>query len=142
MDDGDHAWVMAVGGVPKQLLQKAVFDTFIFEGGWGGGWAVQKSLTRTDPISQHFTLHQYCAAYQVSALHHSPRQYNPPVCGPTLAWRYPSGCSSSQLCRAGLAQTPGCSRSKKESLWMEVCRCFCFSSQVTVRIYAELKRNS
>ena len=50
MDDGDHAWVMAlqlltIGWVPKQLLQKAVFDTFIFEGGVG----VQKSLTRTDP---------------------------------------------------------------------------------------------
>ena len=45
MDDGDHAWVI-VGWVPKQLLQKAVFDTFIFEGGWG----VQKSLTRTDPF--------------------------------------------------------------------------------------------
>ena len=52
MDDGDHAWVMAlqlltIGWVPKQLLQKAVFDPFTFEGGWGGG--VQKSLTRTAP---------------------------------------------------------------------------------------------
>ena len=56
MDDGDHAWVMAapsstyqqlltVEWVPKQLLRKAVFNTFIFEGGWG----VQKSLTRRDP---------------------------------------------------------------------------------------------
>ena len=54
MDDGDHAWVMAtyqqlqtVGLVPKQLLQKAVFDTLVFEGGMG----VQKSLTRTDPMN-------------------------------------------------------------------------------------------
>ena len=50
MDDGDQAWVMAlqlltIGWVPKQLLQKAVFDTFIFEGGGG-----PKSFTRTDPI--------------------------------------------------------------------------------------------
>ena len=42
MDDGDHAWVMAtyqqlltVGWVPKQLLQKAAFGMFIFEGGGG-----------------------------------------------------------------------------------------------------------
>ena len=50
MDDGDHAWVMAtyqqlltVGWVPKQLLQKAVFNTFIFEGG------DQKFLSRKIP---------------------------------------------------------------------------------------------
>ena len=40
--------LLTVWWVPQQLLQKAIFDTFTFEGG-GGGWDT-KSFNRTDPI--------------------------------------------------------------------------------------------
>ena len=38
---------------PQTDAPKAVFDTFIFEGGGGGGSGVQKSLTTTDPINEN-----------------------------------------------------------------------------------------
>ena len=39
--------LLTVWWVPKQLLQKAAFDTFTFAGGWGGG--AQKSFSRKIP---------------------------------------------------------------------------------------------
>ena len=42
--------LLTVWWVPQQLLQKAVFDTFSFEGGWGGSKNPQ--LGRTHNIGE------------------------------------------------------------------------------------------